>query len=132
MTFNGNSVGNTTTYSCNTGFELIGDSTTICTQIDANSAEFPVVPPPECRREYFMNITNTTYNVCFATLFGMCTNDLQMCGSSQLSMHILRLCPSNCVICKSLVVVHIFSFLFTSSTIQTTSLQHSVLILLPL
>ena len=56
-TFDGNSVGDTATYSCDTGFELIGDSTTMCTQIDANFAEFPAVPPPECRREYCMNIT---------------------------------------------------------------------------
>ena len=55
-TFSGNSVGDTATYSCNIGFELIGDSTTTCTQLDANSgAEFPAVPPPECRREYFIN-----------------------------------------------------------------------------
>ena len=53
-TFTGNSVGDTATYSCNTGFELIGDLTTMCTQIDATSAAFPAVPPPECRREYFM------------------------------------------------------------------------------
>ena len=50
-TFTGNSVGDAATYSCNTGFELIGNLTTTCTQIDANSAEFPAVPPPECRRE---------------------------------------------------------------------------------
>ena len=57
VTFTGNSVGGTATYTCNPGFELIGNQTTICTAaVDGNSATFQAVPPPECRREYFMNI----------------------------------------------------------------------------
>ena len=51
VTFTGNSGGDTATYTCNSGFELIGDATTTCTQVDDNSATFPPVPPPECRRE---------------------------------------------------------------------------------
>ena len=51
VTFTGNSVGDTATYTCNSGFELIGNAMTTCTQLDANSAAFPSVPPPECRRE---------------------------------------------------------------------------------
>ena len=50
VTFTGNSIGDTATYTCNSGFELIGDATTTCTQVDANSAVFqPAVPV--CRRE---------------------------------------------------------------------------------
>ena len=51
-TFTGNSVGDTATYTCNSGFELIGDPVTTCTAaMDGNSVTFPSVPPPECRRE---------------------------------------------------------------------------------
>ena len=49
--FTGNSVGDTATYTCNSGFELIGNVTTTCTQVDANSAVFQPAPP-FCRREY--------------------------------------------------------------------------------
>ena len=55
-TFTGNSIGDTATYTCDSGFELIGNSTITCTAVDGNSAIFPTIPPPECRREYFMNI----------------------------------------------------------------------------
>ena len=48
VTFTGNSVGDTATYSCDSGFELIGGATTTCTQVNESSATFP---PPECRRE---------------------------------------------------------------------------------
>ena len=47
----GNSIGDSATYSCNPGFELIGVRFTTCTQIDANFAEFQLMPPT-CRREY--------------------------------------------------------------------------------
>ena len=51
-TFTGNSIGDTATYTCDPGFELIGDPVTTCTAaMDGNSAAFPSVPPPECRRE---------------------------------------------------------------------------------
>ena len=50
VTFTGNSVGDTATYTCNTGFELVGSATTTCTQVDVNSAAFSP-EPPICRRE---------------------------------------------------------------------------------
>ena len=50
-TFTGNSVRDTATYTCNSGFELIGDPVTTCTQVNDESAAFPSVPPPGCRRE---------------------------------------------------------------------------------
>ena len=56
VTFTGNSVGDTATYTCNVGFELIGDPTTTCTAAsNGNFAAFPAVPPPMCSREYIFN-----------------------------------------------------------------------------
>ena len=53
MTFTGNSVGDNATYICNSGFELIGNASVTCTQVDVNSAAFmPVVPV--CRGECCM------------------------------------------------------------------------------
>ena len=51
VTFAGTSVGNTATYSCDSGFELIGDAITTCTLVDGNFAAFSP-QPPLCRREY--------------------------------------------------------------------------------
>ena len=51
--FTGNSVGDTATYTCNSGFELIGNASTTCTQVDVNSATF-FPAAPVCRREYCM------------------------------------------------------------------------------
>ena len=51
VSFTGNSVGNTATYTCDSGFELIGSATTTCTRVDANSAVIQPAPP-SCRREY--------------------------------------------------------------------------------
>ena len=51
VTFTGNSVGDTATYTCNAGFELIGSATTTCTQVDADSAVFSP-EPPQCRGKY--------------------------------------------------------------------------------
>ena len=57
-TFTGNSVGDIATYTCNAGFELIGNPVTTCTPAaGGNSASYPAVPPPECRREYFITMT---------------------------------------------------------------------------
>ena len=53
----GNSVGDTATYTCDPGFELIGDMTTTCTQVDMNSAAFQTQELPSCRREYYINVT---------------------------------------------------------------------------
>ena len=62
-TFTGNLVGDTATYTCNSDFELIGNPTTACTEdAGGNSASFPTVPPPMCRREYFLNITRILWS----------------------------------------------------------------------
>ena len=50
VTFTGTSIGDTATYSCNSGFELDGGATTTCTAMDGNSAEF-LPQLPVCRRE---------------------------------------------------------------------------------
>jgi len=55
VTFTGNSVGDTATYTCDPGFELIGVTTTTCTLVNVNTAEF-IPDSPSCRREYCMNI----------------------------------------------------------------------------
>ena len=64
ITFTGNSVGDTATYICDQGFELIGISIITCTvAADGNSAIFPTVSQPECRREYAINMTSTVYSI---------------------------------------------------------------------
>ena len=50
MTSTGNSIGDTATYTCDMGFELIGSVTTTCTRVDVNFAIFKPAPP-SCRRE---------------------------------------------------------------------------------
>ena len=50
VAFTGNSVGDTATYTCNLGIELIGGATTTCTQVDVNSVVFPAAQQ-FCRRE---------------------------------------------------------------------------------
>ena len=58
FTSTGNSVGDTATYNCNTGFQLIGTATVDCIQLNVNSAAFSPAPP-ECRREYNHSICRT-------------------------------------------------------------------------
>ena len=58
VTFSGNSVDDAVNYTCNSGFELVGNATATCTQVDVNSAAFSPVPPV-CMREYCMNIATT-------------------------------------------------------------------------
>ena len=53
VTFTNNSVNGTATYSCNSGFELIGEATTTCTVMNMNSATFQPVPP-SCRGEHVL------------------------------------------------------------------------------
>ena len=55
VTFTGNFVGDIATYTCNPGFDLDGITTTTCTLVDENTAEFSP-PPPVCRREYIAGI----------------------------------------------------------------------------
>ena len=95
VTFTGNSVGDTATYTCNSGFELIGDPTTTCTAaVDGNSGTYPAVPPPECRREYFMNTTRTVSSVCISSkLWRVCK--IYLCSYCSLVNQIRSLitCP---------------------------------------
>ena len=51
MTFTGNSVHDTATYICSSGFELIGSATSTCIQVNASSAVF-LPAAPECRGKY--------------------------------------------------------------------------------
>ncbi len=51
VTFNGRSIGDVATYTCNSGFELIGNAITTCTLVNMDSAEFQPAPP-FCRRKY--------------------------------------------------------------------------------
>ncbi len=57
VNFTGNSVGDNATYTCDSGFELIGDAMSTCTQMDANFAAFQPTPPV-CRRKYNLNDHN--------------------------------------------------------------------------
>ena len=70
MTFTGNSVGvDTANYTCNSGFELIGNASITCTQVDDASAAFSPVPPV-CRRKCYILITSYhfTFNMLYTTL----------------------------------------------------------------
>ena len=64
VTFTGNSVGDTATYTCNSGFELIGNASTTCTQVDVNSAAFSPAAPV-CRRECSVIMNITTKCLCY-------------------------------------------------------------------
>ena len=55
VTFTGNSVNDTATYSCNMGFELVGSATATCTQVDVNTAAFSPAPPV-CRRKLCIQV----------------------------------------------------------------------------
>ena len=56
VTFTGNSAGDTATYTCNSSFELIGNASVTCTQVDDFVAYFPTAPV--CRRKYYMIISS--------------------------------------------------------------------------
>ena len=64
VTFTGNSVGDAATYTCNSGFELIGIASATCTQVDVNSASF-FPAAPVCRREYCVIMSITTRCLCY-------------------------------------------------------------------
>ncbi len=51
VTHNSNSVGAMATYACDSGFEVIGNAITVCTEVDIDSAEFQPAAP-SCSREY--------------------------------------------------------------------------------
>ena len=67
VTFTGNSVGgDTANYTCTSGFELIGNASITCTQVDDASAAFSPVPPV-CRRKCYILITS--YHFIFNMLY---------------------------------------------------------------
>ena len=68
VTFTGASIGDTATYSCDSGFELVGVATTTCTQENANSAAF-LPQPPVCRREYCMSVTRVAIYIYIPSYF---------------------------------------------------------------
>ena len=49
VTPTGNSVGDTTTYSCDPGFNVVGTTTLICQQVSTSTAEW-MPDPPTCER----------------------------------------------------------------------------------
>ena len=55
VTFSDNSVGDMAIYTCDLGFELIGNASTTCTLVDMDSAEFQPAPP-SCRRKHIKQI----------------------------------------------------------------------------
>ena len=65
VTITGSSIGDTATYTCDPGFELIGDMIVTCTQVDMISAAFQSLEPPSCRREYYMKVARVDmYLLC--------------------------------------------------------------------
>ena len=78
--FTGNFVGDTATYTCNSGFELIGNASTTCTQVDVNSASF-FSAAPVCRREYcaIMSITTKCLLPCKLYNFKHCSCSAALC-----------------------------------------------------
>ena len=99
VTVTGNSVGDTATYSCDSGFELNGDETTTCIQVDVNSSVF-LPSPPVCIREYCMNITEVAHEKGIA--------------SSQLSYFTALVCPDPVDIANGMVT-------FTGNSIDDTA-----------
>lgn len=80
VTFTGNSIGGTATYTCNMGFEPIGSATTTCGLVSGNPNAAVFSPaPPECRREYYMNISRTVWSSLHACLLSYyCINNASM------------------------------------------------------
>ena len=67
VTLTGNSLGNTATYSCDAGFELIGAATTTCILVDENFPSFQP-SPPFCRREFCIISTRILVHVFFSVV----------------------------------------------------------------
>ena len=58
----GNSIGDTATYTCDSGYELIGDSVRTCAKLPTDPS-MPDFQPEEpfCHREYCMNTSECRY-----------------------------------------------------------------------
>ena len=62
----GSSIGDTATYSCNNGFELVGDEQATCTQsVDGGQASFQPAAPNCLRKCKYWTIFHTCHSVCF-------------------------------------------------------------------
>ena len=57
VTFTGNSIGDNATYTCNSGFKLVGPPVTVCSKLP-NFLFLAFFQPeaPTCQRKYCMNI----------------------------------------------------------------------------
>ncbi len=86
MAFSGNSVGNMATYTCVSGFELIGDSTTTCTLVDMDSSEFQPAPP-SCRREFTDSYRLPGMVTCQAILLA-CENYSSVTSTKEILVHL--------------------------------------------
>ena len=64
VTVMGTSVGDTASYSCNDGFELIGSMSVTCTSDGTWSDE-----PPMCRRKKFTILAVSSSLMCMLSLF---------------------------------------------------------------
>ena len=82
VTFTGNSIDDTATYTCNMGFELVGNATTICTleEVATFSPE-----PPECRRKLRMQVIGeTTCLYCCIDIVEEMLSFLLLCNAARL------------------------------------------------
>ena len=81
VTFNGTLVGDMATYTCDSGFELIGDATRTCTLVNIDSAEF-LPAPPSCEFTEYTTIKckhfKGLYEKCIVHMKGV-TVDQHLC-----------------------------------------------------
>ena len=79
VTFTGNSMDDTATYTCNMGFELVGSATATCT-LEEVAAFFP--EPPQCRRKLRINVIGVT--TCVHCCMEETLNFLLLCNAPRL------------------------------------------------
>ena len=64
VTSTGNSIGDTATYACDPGYELVGPSVTTCDKLPTDPSMAAFQPdPPFCHREYCMNFSELLYGL---------------------------------------------------------------------
>ena len=64
VTSTGNSIGDTATYTCDPGYELVGPSVTTCDKLPTDPSMAAFQPdPPFCHREYCMNFSELLYGL---------------------------------------------------------------------